>query len=110
MSTSHRAFSAGGGAYVAYLINRDTENTNTISFALVNFTSNSATMHGKYYGGYGGGVAVASEFGNLVPPKGSIITFTRCKWRYNTAIYSPAVDIAPFFFRSTDKSGFLPIP
>ncbi len=41
---------------------------------------------------------------------GENLVFSHCTWKNNTAVYSPTIDLSPYFHRDSDKSGFLPIP
>lgn len=59
---------------------------------------------------YGGGIAIAAEYSDHRYTPNETIVFDACSWTNNTALYSPAVDITPFFKRFLEKSGFLPIP
>ena len=94
---------SGGGANVVYLNDRTLEDrTNRFMLHKVTFARNSAR--------YGGGLAIASEFGDTRYKPGKNMYFSSCSWSRNTAVYSPAVDISPYFYRYFDKSGFLPIP
>ena len=99
----NKAFKAGGGAYVALMIDRTLQkHTNMIIFQNVTFSNCSAI--------YGGGIAIAAEFSDHIYLPGVNIAFKTCIWNSSNATYSPAVDIAPYFGRHLCKSGFLPIP
>ena len=100
---NNNALNAGGGADVGYLNNESfQERTNVITFVKTTFESNFAN--------YGGGVGVFSEYSDVkYKPKENIV-FNECKWFKNRAVYSPAIDISPYYYRGTQRSGFLPLP
>ena len=94
---------SGGGVSIYYLNHQKlTTRTNQVIFRDVNLFDNSAK--------FGGGLAVIAEFGDTRYKPGAKIVFRHCSWKNNTAVYSPAIDIAPFLDRYSDRTGFLPIP
>ena len=97
------AANAGGGADMGFLNNKSFhERTNVITFVKTTFESNFAN--------YGGGVGVFSEYGDVkYKPKENIV-FNECKWFNNRAVYSPAIDISPYYYSGSKRGGFLPLP
>ena len=97
------AANAGGGADAGFLNNESfQEQTNVITFVKTTFESNFAN--------YGGGVGVFSEYSDVkYKPKENIV-FNECKWFNNRAVYSPAIDISPYYYRGSKRGGFLPLP
>ena len=86
---SNYALRAGGGASLGYYMNsHPTVFNNTISLDGVDFIENQA--------GYGGGTVYHS--GSVTnPPTTEVMAFKNCQWIRNTAHFSAAVDVCPYY-------------
>ncbi len=100
---NNSAYSAGGGVNIVYLNDQALENrTNRVTFHKVDLIKN--------YARYGGGMAISSGYGNKIYTPGGNLVFSHCTFRRNIALYSPAIDLSPYFHKHTRLSRFLPIP
>ena len=91
-----------GGGLIVILKNC----TNKVTFYEVEFAYNRAVK-------YGGGLAISSVRGNQRYTSGGNLMFKHCTLRGNSAMYSPAVDVSPYFSNKRPvqlQSGSLPIP
>ena len=99
-NVAHRG---GGGLEINFLTERKINKTNKVLVEKTMFLSNKAQ--------YGGGLSVLVLYSDVqYLPGNSIMTFRNCTWDNNigTSI-SPAVDIAPYVKKNSERHGYLPI-